>query len=58
MRVSGVGVWSQEFQDALLDLLQPIVVFVQDLFGAVDIADFLGPFLPRHRRAASPDNCG
>ena len=38
----------EELEDALLDLLQAVVVFVQDLLGVVDAADFLGFLLPRH----------
>src|SRR5439155_4808552 len=40
---------SEKFKDALLDLLQPIMIFVQDLFGARDIANLFRTFLPRHR---------
>ena len=40
----------EEFKDAFLDLLQPIVIFVQNFFGAPDVADFLRPLLPRHRQ--------
>ena len=40
----------QEFQDAVFDLFQTVVVFVQDLFGAADVADFLGPLLPWNRQ--------
>ena len=38
----------EKFKDALLDLLQAIVIFVQNFFGAGNIADFLGALLPRH----------
>ena len=38
----------EEFEDAVLDLFQAVVVFVEDLFGVVDGADFLGLLLPRH----------
>ncbi len=40
----------EEFKNALLDLLQPVVIFVQNLFGSRNIADFLRAFLPRHRQ--------
>ena len=36
----------QEFQDAVFDLFQPVVIFVENLFRASDVADFLGPLLP------------
>jgi hypothetical protein len=38
----------EKLQDALLDLLQPVMIFVQYLFSAIDVADFLRPLLPRH----------
>ncbi len=38
----------QEFKNAFLDLLQPVVIFVQDFLGALDVADFLRLLLPRH----------
>ena len=38
----------KEFQDAVLDLLQPIVLFVEHLLRRFDVADFFGPLLPRH----------
>ena len=40
----------QEFKDALLDLLQPIMVFVQNFLGARDIPDLFGTLLPRYRQ--------
>src|SRR5580704_17255902 len=40
----------QEFEDAVLDLLQTVVVFVQDFFGVLDGAGFLGALLPGHRQ--------
>ena len=36
----------QEFQDAVFDLFQTVVIFVQDFFRAADVADFLRPLLP------------
>ena len=39
----------KEFQDAVLDLLEPVMLFVQNLFRGFDIANFLGPLLPGHR---------
>src|SRR5262249_15053177 len=39
---------SEILDNALLDLLQPVVVFVQHLLGAGDVLDDLGPLLPRH----------
>ncbi len=38
----------EKFEDALLDLFEAVVIFVQNLFGVVDGARFLGLFLPRH----------
>src|SRR5581483_7742804 len=38
----------EEFEDALLDLLQAIVIFVQRLLGDINVANFLGALLPRH----------
>ncbi len=38
----------EEFEDALLDFFEAVVVFVQDLLGVVDGAGFLGALLPRH----------
>ena len=40
----------EKFEDALLDLLETIVIFVQNFLGARDVADFLGTLLPRHRQ--------
>ena len=39
---------SEKLKNALFDFLQPIVIFIQDLFGAGDVADFLGTLFPRH----------
>ena len=38
----------EEFKDALLDFLEAVVVFVENLFGVVDAAGFFGALLPRH----------
>ncbi len=40
----------QEFQDALLDFLQAVMLVIENLFGGTDVADFLGSLLPRHRQ--------
>ena len=40
----------QEFQDALLDLLEAVVVLVEDLLGALDVPDLPRRLLPRHRQ--------
>ncbi len=40
----------EELKDALLDLLQPVVIFVERLLGDFDVADFLRALLPRHRQ--------
>ncbi len=39
----------EEFKDALLDLLQPVMIFVQNLFGAFQIAALSALLVPRHR---------
>ena len=36
----------EELQNALFDLLQPVVVFLKNLLGAADIADFFGFLFP------------
>ena len=38
----------EKLEDALLDLFQAVVIFVEHLFGVVDGAGFLGSLLPRH----------
>ena len=38
----------EELEDAVLDLLQPVVVLVEDLLGALEIAALLGLLLPGH----------
>ena len=38
----------EELKNSLLDLLQPIMIFVQDLLSAGNVADFLRALLPRH----------
>ena len=38
----------EEFEDALLDFFQAVVVGVEHFFGVVDGAGFLGALLPRH----------
>ncbi len=38
----------EELEDALLDLLKAVVIFVQHFLGEVDGARFLGTLLPRH----------
>ncbi len=39
----------QKLQDSFLDLIEAIVLFIQNLFRGLDVADFLRSFLPRHR---------
>ena len=36
------------FQDALLDFFQAVMIFVENLLGALDVANFLGALLPGH----------
>ena len=43
------GADGEELEDALLDLLQPVVVLVEDLLGVLEIAVLLGLLVPRHR---------
>src|SRR5580698_2604902 len=38
----------QEFEDAVFDFFEAVMIFVEDFFGAVDGARFLGLLLPRH----------
>src|SRR5580704_1269771 len=38
----------QIFEDAIFDFFQAVVVLREDLFGAVDVANFLGALLPWH----------
>ena len=38
----------KKFKNAILDFFQPIVVRVENFFGVVDGAGFLGALLPRH----------
>src|SRR5207244_4257911 len=39
----------EELEDAFLDLLQPVMIFVEDLFGALQIAALAALLVPRHR---------
>ena len=39
----------EELEDALLDLLQPVVIFVEDRLGVLEVAALLGLLVPRHR---------
>src|SRR4029077_12468680 len=39
----------EEFEDALLDLLEPVVILVEDLLGALQVAALAALLLPRHR---------
>src|SRR5579871_93255 len=38
----------KKFKDPFLDLLETVMLFVENLFGGADVADFLGLFLPGH----------
>ena len=40
----------EKFEDALLDFLQAIMIFVQSFLSPRDVADFLRTLLPRHRQ--------
>ena len=39
----------QELEDAFLDLLEPVVIFVQNFFGALQVAALARLLVPRHR---------
>ena len=39
----------EELQDAVLDLLEPVVVLVEDGFGALEVAALFRLLVPRHR---------
>src|SRR5215475_9036341 len=39
----------EELQDAFLDLFKAVMLFVENVLGGLDVANFLGAFLPRHR---------
>ena len=39
----------EELEDALLDLLQPVVILVEDRLGVLEVAALLGLLVPRHR---------
>ena len=40
----------EKFKNALLDLLQPIMIFVEHFLGTGNVANFFGALLPRHRQ--------
>ncbi len=40
--------YSEVLDDALFDLIEPVVILVQDLLGPGNVLDDLGPLLPRH----------
>src|SRR5580658_7002 len=40
--------YGEKFENAFLDLFQPVVIFVQNFFSARDVADFLGALFPRN----------
>ena len=47
----------EELEDALLDLLEAVVVVVQDLLGAGDVLDSRDVLLPRHADRATRCSC-
>ena len=47
----------EELEDALLDLLEAVVVLVEDLLGAVDVLDLLAWSSSRERRPATRCSC-
>ncbi len=40
----------KKFQDAILDLLKPVVIFIQHRLRVLDRTNFLRPLLPRYRQ--------
>src|SRR5271163_4951711 len=38
----------EKFEDTFFDFFEAVVIFVENLFGVIDAAGFLGLFLPRH----------
>jgi len=36
----------EEFEDALLDLLEAVMFFIEDFLGGLDVANFLGALFP------------
>ena len=42
------GADGEELEDALLDLLEPVVIFVEDLLGALQVAALARLLVPRH----------
>ena len=38
----------EKFEDAVFDLVEAVVLFVENFFGGADVANFLGFFLPGH----------
>src|SRR5208282_3980509 len=38
----------EEFEDALLDLLEAVVLFIENFLGGLDVANFLGTLFPGH----------
>ena len=48
----------EEFEDALFDLFEAVVLVIENFFGGLDVANFLGALFPGHGQAASRHNCG
>ena len=49
LRLLHQGADGEELEDAVLDLLEAVVVLVEDLFGALEVAALLGLLLPGDR---------
>ena len=49
LRLLDQGAHGEELEDAVLDLLEPVVVLVEDPFGALEVAALLRLLVPRHR---------
>jgi hypothetical protein len=49
LRLLHQGADGEELEDSFLDLLEPVVIFVQDLLGALQVAALAALLVPRHR---------
>ena len=49
LRILNQAAHRKKFEDALLDFFETVVVGFENLLGVLQVADFLGFLLPRHR---------
>ena len=49
LRLLDEGAHREELEDAVLDLLEAVVIFVEDHLGVLEVAVLLGLLVPRHR---------